>query len=180
MQLACRYDALSSNPCRETSRLSTKPKKPPTSLSVDEIRTLRKSLAEDHQAIEADVVDLVTLLMASGVRLGEALSLRWSDVDLESGTIEVKGTVLRIRGQGLIITSRRSRRPADGSSSCRPGPQICFVDATRPISATTYFPHLGRALFAIAATQAGRYDGRSLEQGSQNSAVTHSGRVWPL
>jgi integrase len=58
------------------------------------------SLAEDL-AIEADIVDLVTLLMASGLRLGEALSLRWADVDLESGTLEVKGTVLRVRGEGL-------------------------------------------------------------------------------
>ena len=40
-----------------------------------------------QQAIEADIVDLVTLLMASGLRLGEALSLRWTDVDLESGTL---------------------------------------------------------------------------------------------
>ena len=104
-KLACRHDALGSNPCRETSRLSTKPKKPPASLSVDEIRLLRTSLAADQQAIEADIVDLVTLLMASGLRLGEALSLRWADVDLESGTLEVKGTVLRVRGEGLIITS---------------------------------------------------------------------------
>jgi integrase len=83
-KLACRHDALGSNPCKETSRLSTKPKKPPTSLSVDEIRHLHTSLAEDQLAIEADIVDLVTLLIASGLRLGEALSLRWTDVDLES------------------------------------------------------------------------------------------------
>jgi integrase len=81
------------------------PNKPPMSLSVDEIRLLHTSLAADQQAIEADIVDLVTLLMASGLRLGEALSLRWTDVDLESGTLEVKGTVLRVRGEGLIITS---------------------------------------------------------------------------
>jgi integrase len=47
-------------------------------------------------AIGPDIVDLVTLLMASGLRLGEALSLRWTDLDLESGTLEVKGTVLRV------------------------------------------------------------------------------------
>jgi integrase len=75
------------------------------SLSVDEIRLLDTSLAADQQAIEADIVDLVTLLMASGLRLREALSLRWTDVDLESGTLEVKSTVLRVRGEGLIITS---------------------------------------------------------------------------
>ena len=80
-------------------------KKPPASLSVDEIRLLHTSLAEDQQALEADIVDLVTLLIASGLRLGEALSLRWADVDLESGTLEVKGTVLRVKGEGLIITS---------------------------------------------------------------------------
>jgi integrase len=73
-------------------------------LSVDEIRLLRTSLAADQQAIEADIVDLVTLLMASGLRLGEALSLRWADVDLESGTLEVKGTVLRVRTHYYVLT----------------------------------------------------------------------------
>jgi hypothetical protein len=48
--------------------------------------------------LRAIALELVTLLIASGLRLGEALSLRWADVDLESGTLEVKGTVLRVRG----------------------------------------------------------------------------------
>ena len=68
-------------------------------------QTCGKGGTADQQAIEADIVDLVTLLIASGLRLGEALSLRWADVDLESGTLEVKGTVLRVKGEGLLITS---------------------------------------------------------------------------
>jgi len=32
--LACRYDALVTNPCRDVARISTKPKRPPTALTA--------------------------------------------------------------------------------------------------------------------------------------------------
>jgi integrase len=179
-KLACRHDALGSNPCRETSRLSTKPKKPPTSLSVDEIRLLHTSLAEDQQAIEAGIVDLVTLLMASGLRLGEALSLRWADVELESGTLEVKGRFSASGERDSLLRPHRSRRLATGSSSCRRGPQICFAAVTRRVSVIKCFLHLGQAPFGIEATQAGPCGQRSLVRALQGSAVTHSERAWPL
>ena len=33
--LACRYDALVTNPCRDVARISTKPKRPPTALTAE-------------------------------------------------------------------------------------------------------------------------------------------------
>jgi integrase len=101
--LACRHDALPSNPCRDVGRLGAGPKNPPTSLSADEIKDLRRRLANDEIAREADIVDLIDLLMASGLRLGEAMALRWADIDLNGGTLEVVGTALRIRGKGVVI-----------------------------------------------------------------------------
>jgi Phage integrase family len=162
-----------------TSRLSTKPKKPPTSLSVDEIRLLHTSLAADQQAIEAAIVDLVTLLMASGLRLGEALSLRWTDVDLEAGTLEVKGTVLRVRGERLIITASPKSAAGHRILELPTWPQICFAAVTPPISVITCFLHLGQAPFGIEATQAGLCGQRSLVLALRDSAVTHSEKAWP-
>jgi integrase len=124
-KLACRHDALGSNPCRETSRLSTKPKKPPTSLSVDEIRLLRRSLAEDQQAIEADIVDLVTLLMASGLRLGEALGrgsflFEGRALTLQAGGSAAQKVRIKNTAAAVAVMSDTSTPPATSSPFSTP------------------------------------------------------------
>ena len=103
--LAIRHDALASNPCRDVARISTKPKRTPRSLTVDEVRTFMAWLAQDQHARTHDLLDLVTFMVATGLRIGEVLGLAWSAVDLASGTVAVRGTLLRVKGQGLIFRS---------------------------------------------------------------------------
>jgi integrase len=103
--LACRYDALATNPCRDVARISTKPKRPPTALTTDELRRLHHWLSSDEQSVQRDLPDLVLFLSATGLRIGEALAIQWADVDLDRKTVEVRGTVLRMRARGLIIKS---------------------------------------------------------------------------
>jgi integrase len=56
---------------------------------------------------------LWVLLGTSGLRIGEALGLKWSDVDLVAGRVQVKRALQRQRGRGLVfvepksVTSRR-------------------------------------------------------------------------
>lgn len=100
---AARRDLLPNNPVRDVRRVSTRPKKSPMSLSVDEARKVRVELAKDAEAARRGVVDLVSFMLASGCRIGEALAIRWADVDLDAATVAIHGTVLRIKGQGLII-----------------------------------------------------------------------------
>ena len=94
--LACRYDAQVTNPCRDVARISTKPKRPPTALIADKLRRLHQWLSSDEQSIERDLPDLVLFLAAAGLRIGEALAVQWADVGLDEGTVEVRGTVLRL------------------------------------------------------------------------------------
>src|SRR5215218_1412722 len=103
--LACRHDALATNPCRDVARISTRPKRPPTSLTTDELRRLHHWLSSDEQSVERDLPDLVLFLTATGLRIGEALAVQWRDLDLDECTVDVRGTVLRLRAGGLIIKS---------------------------------------------------------------------------
>jgi integrase len=48
-----------------------------------------------------DLVDPVTVLIATGLRRSELLALRWSDFDADAGTIAVTGKVVRQSGIGL-------------------------------------------------------------------------------
>src|SRR5215469_7692337 len=56
---------------------------------------------------------LWVLLGTTGLRIGEALGLRWSDVDLLAGRLQVRRALQRQRGRGLVfvepksVTSRR-------------------------------------------------------------------------
>ena len=79
-------------------------------------RTEMKTLTEDEvRRLLATTVGmrdygLWALLVTTGLRLGEALALRWSDVDLEERRISVKRAVQRQRGAGLVFVEPKSAR----------------------------------------------------------------------
>lgn len=105
--LACRHDAMESNPTRYVSRISTKPKRRPTALPAPSIRQLVAYLTYDQLAVTHDLPDLVRGLAATGCRIGELCAITWDCVNFDEGTVEIKGTVIRVRGQergkGLVI-----------------------------------------------------------------------------
>jgi integrase len=59
-------------------------------------------------------------LKATGLRIGEALAVCWSDVDLEARTVEVDWKLIRIKGEGL----RHVRRLKGGDDRTLPLPQF--------------------------------------------------------
>ena len=48
------------------------------------------------------MADPFTLLIATGLRRGELLGLRWSVYDQAAGTLTISGKVVRVTGRGLI------------------------------------------------------------------------------
>ncbi len=54
---------------------------------------------------------LFVLLVNTGLRRGEALALRWSDVDLTNGVARVRGTLARV-GPDLMVTTPKSAKSA--------------------------------------------------------------------
>jgi integrase len=62
-------------------------------LTPQETKELLTRVAGDQCAVELDVVDLVSFITATGLRIGEACGLRPPQVELERGLIEVNATV---------------------------------------------------------------------------------------
>ena len=65
------------------------------------------------EAIHDDRLEaLYTVALAVGLRQGEALGLRWQDVDLRAGTLAVRHSLQKIRGVFRLVEpkTRRSRR----------------------------------------------------------------------
>jgi hypothetical protein len=52
---------------------------------------------------------LFELLVHTGLRRGEALALRWADVDLDRGMLRVRGTLARIDG-ALVVTEPKTAK----------------------------------------------------------------------
>ena len=48
-------------------------------------------------------------MLATGVRIGEALAAVWSEVDFEAGTVQITSTLVRVKGEGLLRKGTKSR-----------------------------------------------------------------------
>jgi integrase len=109
MGLAVRYGAIMANPVREVERIESKPKREPRALSMAERVALLKQLQEDERARRRDLPDLVFFMLATGVRIGEALAAVWSEVDFDAGTVQITSTLVRVKGEGLLRKGTKSR-----------------------------------------------------------------------
>ena len=52
-----------------------------------------------HEARESGVFEMYYIELATGLRRGELLGLKWEDIDLERGTIQVRRQIARIDGE---------------------------------------------------------------------------------
>jgi len=102
--LAVRHGLLPANPVRDAaSRRGPRTSRRPRALTVEETRQLQDRLAADPDAVRRDLPDLVDFMLGTGVRIGEACAIGPSAVDLETATLTIDATVIRIRGLGLVI-----------------------------------------------------------------------------
>lgn len=53
---------------------------------------------------------LIVLALTAGLRRGELLGLRWGDVDLDSGTLQVAQQLQRVAGRGLVTSPTKTER----------------------------------------------------------------------
>jgi integrase len=108
---------------KKAAELRLIPRNPAASASPPKIRQEEITPLDGQQArllLEAARGDrfecLYALSLMCGLRMGEALGLRWSDIDLEAGTLRVHRQLQRIReGGGLVFSEPKnaSRRTID-------------------------------------------------------------------
>jgi integrase len=66
-------------------------------------------LGTDEKAVRKDLPDLTLFMLATGVRIGEALAVMWDQVDFDGAEVEITHTVIRVKGQGLLRKPTKSR-----------------------------------------------------------------------
>ena len=103
LQLAVLNNVLGTNPVRDVQSIRSKATPMgATALTADQLRELLAKVRASETCRKRDLVDPITLLIATGLRRSELLALRWIDFDAEAGTVAVTGKVVRQRGVGLV------------------------------------------------------------------------------
>lgn len=102
LKFAMRHDAVTRNAAQGTTPLSGKPRKQPRALNTEERSRWLSQLAADPQSVSKDLPDLTSFMLGTGVRIGEALAVSWDVIDLDTATVEISYTLIRIKGQGLV------------------------------------------------------------------------------
>jgi integrase len=102
LQLAVMANVIGTNPVRDVSAIKQRQPHGAAVLTADELRDLLIMVATSEYCRDHDLVDPITMLIATGLRRSELLGLRWADYDAEATTIAVTGKVVRVSGQGLV------------------------------------------------------------------------------
>jgi integrase len=133
---AVRLRLLAANPLDAVSRPRA-PRPEIRALSTAEARKLLTAAKGDP--LEA----LYALAVGTGLRFGEAVALRWADVDLGAGTVHVRRTAIEARGGAVTFAepkTSRSRRQVD-----LPAFVVAALERHRALVGAT--PHPERLVF---------------------------------
>jgi integrase len=100
---ALRWDLVARNVCDAVD---------PPRVTRTEIRALNPDEARHFLAAAVDdpLEALYVLALTTGMRQGELLGLKWQDIDLDNGALQVRRTIGRVRGQGFVESEPKSAK----------------------------------------------------------------------
>jgi integrase len=106
---AVRRDVMRYNPVRDVEALESPTTREARALTDEECRAWLAILDGSAVARAADLPDLARFLLGTGCRIGEALALTWPNVDLERHVVNIEATLIRVKGQGLMMKRPKTK-----------------------------------------------------------------------
>ena len=103
LEYAVRSDQLANNPCSKVDRPRSKSREMAT-LSRAELDALLRAATDDRLGA------IFVLAVSTGMRKGELLALKWSDVDLDRAELHVRSTLRRSPDKGLVTDAPKTRQ----------------------------------------------------------------------
>jgi integrase len=105
-----------------------------TALSADQLLLLLAKTRGDR------LYPLWVLLSSAGLRIGEALGLRWQDVDLDRGRISVRQALQRRRGVGLVFVEPKTAASRRAVELTQLGLEALRAQRTRQAASRLFTP----------------------------------------
>jgi integrase len=154
LHLAVMANVLASNPVRDVSphRSKTQPKGA-TALTADQLRELMAKLRVSEACQRHDLVDPITVFIATGLRISELLGLLWSDFDEDALTLKVTGKVIRAAGKRGLMRIDETKTAAGMRTLPLPGFAVTVLAARRSL------PYVGQQPMIFPSTTGGWRDG---------------------
>jgi integrase len=87
---AARMGAIPTNPVRDLSTIPGGKRKQPRALTKEERAAWLAGMEANEKAVRWDIPALCRFMLATGVRIGEALAVSWDEVDLDAGTVRIR------------------------------------------------------------------------------------------
>lgn len=146
LQLAVMASVITANPVRDVQPVRSKCQpKGAVALTADQLRELLVSLQAAEFCEKHDLVDPITLLIATGIRRSELLALRRSNFDEKTGELGVAGKVIRVPGEGLLRVDETK-----SAAGCRTIPLPKF--AVVMLQKRRHLPYLGEQTVIFPST----------------------------
>lgn len=101
--------ALAFNPVRNVGRMESARDGSARAMTPVEVREWLALLDGNAFARRRDLPELSRFMLATGVRLGEALGVCWADVDWTHKAVSIERTIIRVSGKGLVASRPKSR-----------------------------------------------------------------------
>jgi integrase len=101
--IAVRSDVLRSNPMSAVESPRRTVNRASTAIPLDGVAAFLDVIRSDARMRELDISDLFEFMLFTGCRIGEALALRWTHVDIEAGFVTFAATVVRTKERGLEV-----------------------------------------------------------------------------
>lgn len=96
------HGALKVNPVRDVGRIKRKAQRPARALEASQVLDWLTKVDSNDEAKAADLPDLSRFLLATGLRIGEALAVSWREIDLNNGTVAIAWHMVYVQGQGIV------------------------------------------------------------------------------
>ncbi|WP_230207896.1 site-specific integrase [Microlunatus sp. Gsoil 973] len=97
-----RQGAMRTNPVRDLTPIEVENRKRARALDDAEIRAWLAALDSSEFARRHDLPELVRFMLATGTRIGEAVGVTWTDLDLDLGIVQIQRTIIPVKGAGLV------------------------------------------------------------------------------
>lgn len=134
MRLAVMANVLASNPVRDVSPYRSKARtKGASALTSEELRGLLTKLRKSEACQRHDLVDPITLFIATGLRISELLGLQWADFDETASTLTVTGKVIRAAGKRGLMRVDGTKTAAGRRTISLPSFAVTVLVARREV-----------------------------------------------
>lgn len=115
------------NPAWRAYRKKGAPQERPV---ADEETVQRLITALEGQSLKYEVY--FKLILATGMRRGEACGLRWSDIDWRQRALHIRRNVVKLSGQPILVKEPKTRAGC-GWYICRKNSANCFVPGKKKV-----------------------------------------------